>query len=52
MLVLNLENMLKCMHNHLGMEIFAPIGMLYNILLLTNHYISIITIKWHSGSCE
>ena len=28
-----------CTHNHFGMEIFAPIGMLYNILLLINCYI-------------
>ena len=24
MFVFNLENILKCMHNHLGMEIFCP----------------------------
>ena len=29
---------------------FAPIGMLYNILLLINHYIGNSTIICHSGS--
>ena len=33
------------MHNHLRMEIFAPIGMLYNILLPINCYIGNITTK-------
>ena len=26
------------MHNHFGIEIFSPIGVLYNILLLINQY--------------
>ena len=29
---------------------FAPIGMLYNVFLLLNHYTSIITTKCHSKS--
>ena len=29
---------------------FTPIGMLYNILLLINHYIGNSTTKHHSGS--
>ena len=40
------------MHNHLRMEIFAPIGMLYNILFPLNCYISSSTNKSHSGSYE
>ena len=34
-----------CMHNHFKIEIFAPIGMLYNILLPINHYIGSIAIS-------
>ena len=33
------------MPNHLGIEIFCPIGMLYNILLPINHYIDSIAIN-------
>ena len=36
-------------HNHLGLEIFAPIGMLYNVLPI-NQYTGNITIKCHSKS--
>ena len=43
-------NLLNYMHNHLGMEIFTPIGMLYNILLLINCYIGNSTTKCHSRS--
>ena len=42
--------MLKYLHNHLRMEIFCPIWMLYNILLLINHYIGNSTTKHHSRS--
>ena len=32
------------------METFVPVGMLYNIILLINHYIGNNTTKHHSGS--
>ena len=39
-----------CKHNHIRMEYFAQIGMLYNILLPINCYTGKITTKCHSKS--
>ena len=38
------------MHNHLRMEIFCPIGMLYNVLLLINCNLGDSTTTCHNGS--